>query len=175
MWIMLTSRYRGMRWWGYMNVLTTRSFKRSYRKSGAAMRSGFILLKIAYANMPRPNRGIRMEKITVGMPITDASAGEINIVSIFAQQPPIFRISRYKIGKQVNERSFIFIKKPAACQEKNRPYSSVNLLSLSNINMVSFQVLDFFYDFSPIQLKISHWFCLNEIQLTGRWFFLINP
>ena len=85
-----------------------------------------------------------MEKITVGMPITDASAGEINTVSIFAQQPPIFRISRYKIGKQVNERSFIFIKKPTSCQEKNRPHSSVNLLSLSNINMVLFQVLDYF-------------------------------
>lgn len=68
--------------------------------------------------MPRPNRGIRIEKITVGMPTTDASAGEINAVSIFAQQPPNFRIIRYKTDKRVNECSFIFIKSDIYCQEK---------------------------------------------------------
>ena len=60
------------------------------RSSGAALKSGASLRTIMYAKRTVPTTGIRIEKMIVGMPPTEAAAGEVRTDSISNQVPPYF-------------------------------------------------------------------------------------
>jgi hypothetical protein len=53
------------------------------RSSGAALKSGVKRRTIMYTNRTVPTTGMRMEKMIVGIPSTEAAAGDIRADSIF--------------------------------------------------------------------------------------------